>query len=325
MDEMESYIPAIIAHHLGGAQIESIHDRGEIVRHIYEVRLAGGDTVLVKFQPHKDWLDTTLHDLHATRMLREHGLGAPEVLAADKNHLLALYSFVIERKGGGTRLDKLLPGLSETERADVFRAVGQYYGQMNDIPGPRQGVWLDDPEQTFSMTPNEFYLQNELTGGSGMQLVKEGRLSQAAWQQITALWEEALGDLNDQPAVMVHGSAFHWSIYLERGPQGWMVNRISSIGDILWWDAAYNVAMLLYPPFAEIQPSDREALAEGYGPLPEERYIWLFLLLQRLLSANGVFLEPKTPRSEEWKANCLADDSLSVEQILGKLAVPPSL
>ena len=80
-----------------------------------------------------------------------------------------------------------------------------------------------------------------------------------------------------------------------------------SLGDVMWWDAAYDIAFLRYPPFGEVGAEQWNAFARGYGQLPEDKRILLYAVMQRLCAAMGVYIEPEMPGNEEWRKNCLND------------------
>ncbi len=315
MPDLSGYLPVILARHLPGRQIVSVIDRGAWIRHIFEVRLDGDEIVFVKFQTHSEWFDTTLNDKILSEMLRARGISASEVIAADKSKTLAPNSYVIEKKGSGARLDKLLDTANRPDRDGIFRAIGSYYCAMHQIPGPRAGVFIDDPNQPLELHPVDFYLQNELKQGSGLALVEAGRLPKATWERVVQLWEENLSFLKSSPARLVHGSPFGWTINLEKSGDAWRVTRISAMGDLLWWDPDYNNSLLRYPPFHEENAEDWAAFIEGYGSAPDERRMRLYALLTHIMAANGVFSEPQTPENAAWRAGCLKDLDLWIQAL----------
>ena len=309
---METLIPSVIQHHLPGRLVTHIEDRGEWARHIMEVTLDNGEVMFLKLHTHTDWLETSLHEQIVTQMLREKGLEIQQILVVDRTCQLMPYTFLIEKQGRGVQLGRLLPTLSQAEQGQVFEAVGRYYAAMHAIRHTRSGVWLDDPTQTFPVTPNEFYLQNEILTGSGPQLVQRGCLSRPIYEQVAALWQENLDRLNAHPSVLLHASPFHWAIALEQTGENWQVCRLGALGDTMWWDPAYLLAAIRYPPFAAANPCHWQAFLNGYQPnndlpLPEERRLLLYAMLQRLLAASGAFMAPDTPANRAWQANCLAD------------------
>jgi hypothetical protein len=67
---------------------------------------------------------------------------------------------------------------------------------------------------------------------------------------------------------------------LRDGECGFQVTRLNALGDFLWWDPAYDVSFLLYPP-GYVWPDDcKEALTTAYGSLPEDWRINLYGILQ---------------------------------------------
>jgi len=71
------------------------------------------------------------------------------------------------------------------------------------------------------------------------------------------------------------------------------VTRLNALGDFLWWDPAYDLAFLLYPPGYEWPAACKRALISAYGPLPEDWRINLYAILQHLCEINDVYLAPE--------------------------------
>jgi len=299
--EAVDYIPAILEKHLPGRQAAAIRDKGMAMRHTIEVTLDSGEAVLVKFNKEDQFLYGVQHVRRVSELLHARGLGAPLILAADDSKTVAPWPFEIEQRAGGTRLDRLLSEASPEERCSILRAVGAYYRGMHAIPGPRSGVWINDPAVTLDKSPVDFYFENDLQRDSSAA-VEAGWLRPATREQLLEAWRKHLDVLKDHRPVMVHGSAFHWTIYLVKAAAGWRVNSIAAVGDCLWWDAAFDLAMLRWPPLAEARPADWSAFLEGYGPLPEgfQKRMALYSLLQALIAARWGYWGPQGPATDAW-------------------------
>jgi hypothetical protein len=102
-------------------------------------------------------------------------------------------------------------------------------------------------------------------------------------------------------------SPFLWTIYLERANDGWQIAKLTSIGDMMWWDPAYDVACLRYPPFGEMRPAWWDGFRRGYGPVPERKRLLLYAVMQRLCAAMGVYMAPETPSNRAWAETALDD------------------
>jgi hypothetical protein len=135
-----------------------------------------------------------------------------------------------------------------------------------------------------------------------------GFLSSRTFERLVSTWQDRMAELKDHPVALVHGNATPWSIYLEKTlPEG--AYRVSRMGndDCLWWDAAYDLTMLRWPPLSDTRPEDWQALADSYGPLPAERRFFLYRLLQSLLTAGWAYMGPRTLESDAWLANFRQD------------------
>lgn len=106
---------------------------------------------------------------------------------------------------------------------------------------------------------------------------------------------------------MCHVSAFPWTIYLERAGGAWRITKLTSIGDMMWWDPAYDVACLRCPPFGEMRSAWWEGFRRGYGPLPAPRRLRLYAVMQRLCAAMGTYMAPETPDNAAWAVAALND------------------
>jgi len=61
-----------------------------------------------------------------------------------------------------------------------------------------------------------------------------------------------------------------------------------SVGDFMWWEKAYDVACLRYPPFGEMKPSWWEAFLRGYSPEPERKRILPVTEIERAVHARKI-------------------------------------
>jgi hypothetical protein len=304
--DLTDYLPAILDRSLPDNKITRILDRGEWGRRIFEVTLDSGEVVLVKFIIHEDWL----YGPHKTRalynLLHPRGLCATEEITSDYSKTIVPLGYVIERKAPGTRLDRLLKSASEEDRDAIYHAIGRHYRTLYSIPRPKPGYWIDDPDQPFDIHPSEFYLQNDIGGpnGSGYKLVKMGYLPLKTLERIVETWRSHMDELKDHPVGLVHGNAAPWSIYLEKveSTADYHVSRMGN-DDCLWWDPAFDLAMLRWPPLSDTRPKDWQALVEAYGPIPGGRRLILYRLMQSLLTACWAYMGPRNPESDVWLAD----------------------
>jgi hypothetical protein len=306
LDGLADTIPGIIEKNLPGRKAARILDRGEWGRRIFEVVLDSDEVVMVKFRLYEDWL----YGPHKSRaiygLLHPRGLCATEEIAADDTLALAPLAFVIEKKARGVRLDRLLKSTPQEEWSAIYQAIGRHYRMLHAITAPHAGYWIDDPGQPFDVHPNEFYLQNDIGGenGSGYKLVKMGYLTLPTLERVIDTWRNHLEELKNHPVGLVHGTAAPWTIYLSKESSSGEY-RVSRMGadDLLWWDPAYDLTMLRWPPLSDTRPEDWQALVEAYGSLPYERRLLLYRLMQSLLTACWAYMGPRTPDSDRWLAS----------------------
>lgn len=250
-----------------------------------------------------------------------------------------------------------VPGTAEDEAAalGIYSALGHLYRRMHAVHNDVSGLW--DPEDyrtsRFPISPNDYMYRAEIVEGSGRAALEAGLISRATYERVVRVWAENLDYLKDHQPALVHNSAFPWTIYLERagegagavgpgdgqGPAGagtggggsegnatWRVTKLTALGDVLWWDADYDLALLRYPPFvANLGPSTQphasaspepgwwQAFLDAYGRGPEPKRLYLYAIMQRLCAAMGVYMEPPGYRTEEWVREALQD----VERFVG--------
>lgn len=307
---MAEAIKRAVSVHLPGRTVQSISDRGVWERHIVEVTLNGGEVVFFKIQT-EDW-NMTGFETRAVQIFQEHGLPTPRILAVDVSCEILPRPYLIQEWRGGTRLGTLLDQVNETEAEHIYETLGRFYRQMHAIHNDQSGLLVPLPDPP---APNEYMYRAEIVGGSGERALKAGRISRATYDRAVALWDEHLSYLKDHQPALVHSSPFLWTIYLERQGQGWRVTKLTPMAELLWWDAAYNLAFLQYPPFGQVSASRWEAFLRGYGSEPERKRILLYLVMQRLCAAMGTYLEPQNARNKAWAEQCLDDLDTILDEI----------
>ncbi|MDI7275462.1 MAG: aminoglycoside phosphotransferase family protein [Anaerolineae bacterium] len=311
---MESLVRRAIALRLPGRTILAVRDRGEWVRRIFEITLDGDQVVFLKLSTHPEWLETSAHEAEVARILHAHGLPAPQALAVDTSRQILPHPYIVQERVDGTRLGDLLDGVDEADALAIYHTLGRFYRRMHAIHHHRSGVWLEDPEVTFDVSPNDYMYRAEIVEGSGRRALEQGRISERTYERAVALWGEHLGYLKEHQPSLVHMSAFPWTIRLER-ESGWRVTGLSALGDVLWWDPAWDLACMRYPPFMEASAARWEAFLGGYGSDPERKRLLLYAVMQRLSAAMGAYMEPKTERSAAWASTCLADVETFLDEI----------
>jgi aminoglycoside phosphotransferase (APT) family kinase protein len=298
--------------HLGRA-VRSVRDRGTWFRDIFEVTTDDGQVVFLKAHP----LGAT-KEPQVVRLFHKHGLPAPHVLAVDTTCQIVPQPYLIQERVGGRRLGDIVQGVDKADEAEVravYEVLGRFYARMHAIHHARSGYWVTSPDEPFDVSPNDYMYQAEIVNGAAKRALEQGRVSQQTYDRAVALWAAHLPYLKDHEPSLIHGSPLPWTIYLDRDGGGWYVTKVMDLTDVLWWDPAYDLAFLRYPPFAEIKPAWWEAFLRGYGAVPERKRLLLYAVMQRLCAAMGTYWEPPTPRNRAWAAQHLADVDLFMDQI----------
>jgi hypothetical protein len=322
---LEKDVARAVAAHLPGRQVLSVRDGGEWVRRRYLATLEGGGRILVKLSTHPEWLDAGRQEMEAARLMAAHGLPVAPVLAWDPTCRLLPYPFVIQEWRGGQRLGAALAemeaaGAFPAERGRLYQTLGALYARMHAVAGPRSGVWDGTPERIFAVSPNDYLYRAEILEGSARRALDAGLLSPATYRRIVAAWARHLEELKAHRPSLVHGSPFPWTIYVECDAGGWRVAKLAALGDVLWWDPAYDVAFLRYPPYGATSAEDWAAFERGYGASPslERRRLLLYALLQRPCAAMGTYMAPASPTSQAWAAHCLSVLPAWLDEIEGR-------
>lgn len=285
--------------------ISWIEDLGTWVRHNFRVHFSDRKAVVYKFNVNSDWIDSSVHEYRVTEILEKNGLPNSPVLVVDDSRQESDHAFIVVEQGTGERLDRLMRLKPDDEIKAMYRGVGQFYRRLHAIQGKESGVWVNDPEQLIEVSPTDYLFENEIVGGSGAALASKGVLNKLVHQRIVDVWQANLAYLKNHKPVLVHGSPFPWTIYLEKQGLDWQVTRITGLGDTFWWDPAYDLTFLIEPPFTFMFDQWRIAFLQGYGVKPEVRRLMLYRLLQILCAVNNVYMQPKIEQSETWKQSAL--------------------
>jgi hypothetical protein len=87
------------------------------------------------------------------------------------------------------------------------------------------------------------------------------------------------------------------------------------MAELMWWDPAYNLAFLQYPPFGQVRTKRWGAFLGSYGSKPERKRILLYLVMQRLCAAMGIYKEPQSAYNKAWAKQCLDDLDAILDEI----------
>ncbi len=315
--DFESQIREAVALHFPGRAVKGFHDRGAWVRQIVDVTLDNDERVLFKISLQRPgWLEGgEAIEQDVAEILKAHGLAVvPRVLAVDSTCAIVPHPYVIQARVGGTRLASLLQQVPD-EGVGIYEVVGRLYAQIHAVHSSRDGLWNGStPDEPWG-APTAYMYQAEIVEGSGRAALEAGRISRNSYDRTVSLWKTNLDYLNAHTPSLVHISAFPWTIYLERESHGWHIAKLLSVGDFLWWDAAFDVACLRYPPFGEMKPAWWAGFLAGYGEDPERKRLLLYAVMQRLCAVMGCYMEPEAPANEAWRAHALDDLSDMLDEI----------
>lgn len=289
----KSHIVKIIEEILPDKELYQVVEHGVWVRHNFELVFKDGSRAFMKIKVHKDWLDSTVNEIKLSEILREHGLPGPETIYVDSGGIHLGLPFIIQSALEGIHLSEWLAMIGQEVWPRLFEAVGETYSKIHSIKGPSSGVWDNSPEKTLPISPNDFYFNSEILNGSGKHAFDSGFITKLEYLKIQSIWEEFLPALKTHLPSLVHGSPFPWTICLLRDEKGgFQVTRLNALGDFLWWDPAYDIAFLLYPPGYVWPAACKRALIAAYGIIFEDWRINLYAILQHLCALNDVYLVP---------------------------------
>ena len=293
-DKISTGINNVVKKHLKGLTVKNIIDRGEWVRKIYEVKLSNDNTVFFKIVTNAELASGARHEYNVVNMLNNNNLPAPKVLVIDETCQYIKYPFLVQEKAGGKRLGDLLEVVSSKEIIEIYRQLGHFYKKLHSIKGKLSGIWDENNpmDVKYPISPNKYMFNAEIINGSGKSAYENNLITKKQYDQIIKLWSENMRYLKNHEPSMVHVSPFYWNIYLEKKAR-WEVTKILSLGDIMWWDTAYDISTLKYPPFGQYNKKYWNAFLESYGKEPEEKRILLYYILHLLCTSMGVYMEPQ--------------------------------
>lgn len=308
-------IASAIAVHLPGRPVVAVEYRGLWIRHIYKVTLADGERVVLKVQAGPEGCDPAAKEAWAAGLLRANGLPAPRTLAVDGSCTVLDQPFILQEAVGGRTLQALLAEAGEEQAADLYRAVGRFYRGAHGIHHHRSG-WVVGAGEVMPFSPNRFMHQQVLVE-YGEAAVRAGLMPPAVHRDMVALSTRSLPYLEEHTPTFLPGSALPWAIYLAHEGGEWRVTKVMDLHDSLFWDPAFDLAMLKYPPFGRHRAAAWQAFLSEYGAEPEEQRLRLYLLIQRVDAALGNYMEPETEETRAWRASCLAEVPDLCQKVMG--------
>lgn len=313
-----------------GHPLASLTDRGFWVQdenapwrgsYIVDFTLDDGVRYFLKLQPTAagQWCsaeERLRNDLQIISLLRKHDLPAPRILASDSTSDRLGCPFYLAEYQEGVKLCTLWLQVTEEEKHELFREMGQLFARMHAVHNTRSGlIHGDDPSQVFG-APNDFMLDAEIRNGSGKQALDQGYLTQANYDAMVAAWQGNLPYLNDHRPSLIHFGAYPWTIHFTRHDGRWSTSKLTSLNDcVMWWDPACNLALMQHPPFLRTDESYWRSFLEGYGRPVDGKRIALYALLTAVCAAMGAYLEPSYMRNPCLRQNLNA----AVESLLARI------
>jgi hypothetical protein len=315
MESITAGISKAVSKYCEGKKVVSIKDRGMLVHHHYEVVLDSGEVVFFKLGTNPEW-SVVGHVANVAAYFKDIGIPAPRVLAVDNSCSLIAYPYIIQEKVGGTRLGSLLKQVDKSEHKAIYEVIGKLYGRMHGVKNDGSGLWGDEPRKLkYPVSPNDYMYNAEIVNGSGKGALDKGLISLRTYERTVAVWKENMDYLKDHQPSMVHSSPFPWNIYLERKNGQWHIAKLMAMGDVMWWDSAFDLAVMQYPPFGDMCQADWSAFLKGYGEEPQRKRILLYAVMQRLCTIMGTYMEPVMEDRDAWIREHAGDIDLFLEEI----------
>lgn len=307
MKQILENIEVIMKRHFPDNVITNIKDRGNWVKNIVEITLEDSKTVFLKIQTNPEWTSVK-HEANVVEFFKLNGLPAPSILAYDYSCEIISYPYIIQEGISGTKLQDVIRNHSEDDIIKVYKIIGEFYKTLHGFKNDSSGLWGNTPRDIlYPIAPNDFMLKAEIINGSGKKARDRGFISDVTYNRIISIWEKNIDYLKDHEPSLVHISPFLWNIYFNKLEDNWIIVKIMSLGDVMWWDTAYDLATIKYPPFGEFNQSRWDAFLDGYGEVPEIKRLCLYELMHYLCTMMGVYLEPKTEENYNWKNRKLAN------------------
>lgn len=297
MNITDPLVRQAITLHMPERTVERIEDLGVWIRRNFRITLDGGEIVYLKVD---DQFTASAKEAYICDLLDRNNLPAPRVVACDISRTLLPNPYILQKHLGGVRLTHLLERENPDELQSLYRSLGRFYRKLHNVHHPYSG-WIDGPDLIFQRSPNDYQF-NEVMVRIGGEAVSRNLLPAAAHERLMQLWSDHLTWLDQHQPSLVGGS-LPWTLYLEKKDGEWQVVKLTDLEDMLYWDPAWDLTNIRYPAFGEdLSPALWAAFKEGYGDLPGEKRLKLYMLMQRLDAAMGNYMEPPSPRNAEWKA-----------------------
>jgi len=307
MEISNKIIGDVIKKHFPERSISKIKDKGTMVKHNFKLYLDNGEIIYLKVKMHPEWGDIK-HEEKVTEMLLQNNIPAPKVLAAEVSKKIMPYDYLIQEEVYGEKLSELLYKEDREDILNIYKAMGRYYRKLHSIKNHTSGLWSDDPEKIlYPISPNDYMYDAEIINGSGKLLLESGRISENTYNRIVSIWKKNMEYLKDHTPTLINLSSFPWNIYLDKLEGTWAVVKLMALGDVIWWDPAFEIALIKYPVFYDIDEEMWQAFLKEYGSDIEEKRLLLYSIMQKLCAIAGVYMEPEVENKEQWISRSLKE------------------
>lgn len=284
--------------HLPGRTVQTIDDLGTWIRQNYRITLDDNQVVFLKVDNYANMDGLTEKEAYICQLLQANGLPAPSVLAVDSTCSVIEYPFLIQERVGGTRLDRLLAQVDSGEAQAIYQAVGRFYRRLHAIQHNRSGFIMGAGD-IMPLSPND-YMHRQVIVEIGQKAVEQDLLEASVYERVVRLSEQHLDWLKAHTPALI-GGGLMWTIALDRDTSGqWQVVRLTDLHDMLYWDPAFDLAFLRYPPYMQVEDRLWQAFLTGYEEVPDEKRLKLYRLIQSIDAALNNYLAPPDLFDEAW-------------------------
>lgn len=296
-------IEGIINKHMPNRKIKSIIDKGAIVKRIYKVTFEDDYIVYVKLNTNRKWLGVEQESL-VIKYFKSESLPSPNLLFENYSNDIVDSPYIIESHIGGIKLCSLLETLKEEHLIDIYYNIGLYYKTLHGIKNNQAGIWDQSPNTIkYTTHPTIYMFKAEIQNGATLKAFNSSLITKHTYDRIISTWKNSLEYLMNTENSLIHISPFTWNIYIDDSNDCWEITKVMSMSDFMWWDAAYDVATIKWPPFGIHSNSLFNAFTRGYGKCYPMKRLLLYHLIHHICAVMGVYLEPNTEYNHMWKSS----------------------
>lgn len=265
--------------------IEPINEAG-LTNLMSLVKLQDGNRFILREYnwPHEtaDELDRVCKEKFLHKLLREHGVPVPEILAEfhgqGKSAVLMEYL-------QGELLGEVANRLPAKECMQAWRSSGEALRRAHSIgyPSGTHGFIVGEKVQPFEAGSwGHFHLYNVLHHAK--RLVKQQQDISIDMKEIEKVLERAVPILNRAPSTLLHNDPHPWNVLVQITQNGWECSGWLDWEYAMVGDATWDVVRMDLFRTKPIGPTPR-VFYEGYGAFPSEPnrsiyelsiYLWMY-------------------------------------------------